>query len=67
MPKQSGSFNEALMELGEIICLPNGEPKCLQCPLQQLCIAYKENLIESIPVRIKKMKRKKEEKMEYSP
>lgn len=62
MPKQSGSFNEALMELGEIICLPNGEPKCLQCPLQQLCIAYKENLIESIPVRIKKMKRKKEEK-----
>lgn len=62
MPNQAGDFNEALMELGELICIPNGEPNCLKCPLQQFCIAYQNNLTNAIPVRIKKVKRKIEEK-----
>ena len=62
LPEQSGAFNEALMELGEILCLPNGTPECEQCPLQSECTAYQKNMTEEIPVRIKKMKRTKEEK-----
>ena len=30
MPSQAGNFNESLMELGELICIPNGEPNCLR-------------------------------------
>ena len=62
MPGQSGDFNEALMELGEIVCLPNGIPECEQCPLKNCCVAYEKKLTEELPVRIKKVKRKKEEK-----
>lgn len=62
MPEQAGDFNEALMELGELICLPNGQPSCDKCPLQMYCEAYQKNLIDQIPVRNVKTKRKKEEK-----
>ena len=62
MPKQAGEFNEALMELGEIICIPNGEPYCDKCPLCHKCIAYKDGLTGEIPVREKKMNRKKEKR-----
>lgn len=59
MPQRSGAFNEALMELGELVCLPNGAPLCEDCPLQEHCTAYKKGLTEQIPVRVKKMKRKR--------
>ena len=59
---QAGDFNEALMELGELICLPNGEPNCQECPLQKNCIAYKEGLTQELPKREKKLKRKEEDK-----
>ena len=33
MPKgRPGDFNQALMELGATVCLPNGMPKCEKCP-----------------------------------
>ena len=59
---QAGDFNEALMELGELICLPNGEPNCQECPLQKDCIANKEGLTQELPKREKKLKRKEEDK-----
>ena len=62
LPDRAGDFNEALMELGEMICLPNGNPKCQSCPLQSHCAAYRDHLTAEIPVRIKKLKRKKQEK-----
>ena len=61
MPKQAGAFNEGLMELGELICIPNGEPLCEKCPLQEICVANKEALTDVIPVRNSKIKRKKED------
>ncbi len=61
MPKQAGNFNEGLMELGELVCIPNGEPLCEKCPLQKICIAKNENLTNIIPVRNPKIKRKKEQ------
>lgn len=32
-----GNFNQALMDLGAMICLPNARPKCEECPLSALC------------------------------
>lgn len=62
LPEQSGKFNEALMELGETVCLPNGLPLCRECPLVKYCVSYRDGLTSEIPVRIKNIKRKKEEK-----
>ena len=62
MPDEPGVFNEALMELGEVICLPNTKPLCERCPLQSQCIAYQKDLTQQLPVRIKKQKRIIEEK-----
>lgn len=62
MPKQSGAFNEALMELGETVCLPNGAPYCERCPIRDHCKAYREGLTEELPVRLKKVKRSRAEK-----
>ena len=33
-------FNQALMDIGELVCLPNGAPRCGECPLQALCKAH---------------------------
>ena len=62
MPNEAGDFNEGLMELGEKICLPNTVPLCEKCPIQEFCMANKENLTNEIPVRAKKQKRKIENK-----
>lgn len=62
IPKEAGNFNEALMELGETICLPNGEPLCEKCPLQTYCKAKEKKLTGEIPVREKKTKRKIEKR-----
>ena len=34
-----GRFNQALMELGATVCLPNGAPQCGRCPLADQCLA----------------------------
>ncbi|MCA9002346.1 MAG: A/G-specific adenine glycosylase, partial [Planctomycetes bacterium] len=39
-PESPGDWNQALMELGALICTP-GEPKCGECPCQKLCLAKK--------------------------
>lgn len=62
MPDEAGDFNEGLMELGEKVCLPNTVPLCATCPIQEFCMANKENLTNAIPVRAKKQKRKIENK-----
>lgn len=62
MPDEPGDFNEGLMELGEKVCLPNTVPLCATCPIQEFCMANKENLTNEIPVRAKKQKRKIENK-----
>ncbi|WP_154987320.1 A/G-specific adenine glycosylase [Laceyella tengchongensis] len=49
-----GDFNQALMELGALICTPSS-PQCLFCPLQSVCNAYAEGIEEELP-RKKKAK-----------
>lgn len=57
-----GDFNQALMEIGALVCLPNGTPHCEECPLKGLCLACREKLTDQIPVKSPKKKRKIEEK-----
>lgn len=55
-------FNQALMELGATVCVPNGAPHCEECPWNALCEARKQSLIEKIPVKTKAKARRIEEK-----
>ena len=57
-----GAFNQALMDLGATVCLPNGEPLCDVCPAREFCTAYAQNRQKELPVRISKTKRRTEEK-----
>jgi len=36
------------MELGALVCMPRN-PQCLICPVQKLCVAFKENRVEELP------------------
>jgi len=46
--RQPGKFNQAIMELGQTICLPRG-PRCLACPLRRWCRAYRLSKPEDYP------------------
>ena len=58
----SGLFNQAMMELGALICLPNGKPDCASCPLKACCRACAEGSWERIPARREKKARRKEDR-----
>lgn len=63
LPKgESGFFNQALMDLGAMVCLPNGAPRCGQCPWQSLCAALESGMIHQIPCKPPKKQRMPEEK-----
>ena len=51
--KSVAQFNQALMELGALVCTP-GEPHCDRCPLAVLCRAYESGLQHEIPLPKKK-------------
>ena len=55
-------FNQGLIELGAIVCVPNGEPKCDICPLASLCRARKLGCQSELPVKKKAKDRKIEQK-----
>ncbi len=57
-----GDFNQALMELGAMVCLPNGEPKCGECPWETLCQAHHMGKTAEFPKKKAKKARKIEEK-----
>jgi A/G-specific adenine glycosylase len=46
--KSAGDWNQALMELGEVICTPKS-PRCLVCPVVQSCQAYAQGITNEIP------------------
>ena len=58
MPMKSpGDFNQALMELGATVCLPNGAPKCEICPVRKYCEAYRKGATQTYPVKAEKKAR----------
>ncbi len=50
------------MDLGEMVCLPNGKPLCERCPLSSLCLSHRFNKEMDYPVKSKKAQKKEEEK-----
>lgn len=63
MPEEyAGAFNQSLMELGATVCLPNGAPLCVECPIAAWCQAKEENTWKEIPVKPAKKERRIEEK-----
>lgn len=55
-----GDLNQALMELGATVCLPNGAPRCADCPLQHLCLGCHHGNATMLPVRAAKKARRVE-------
>jgi A/G-specific adenine glycosylase len=49
------SFNQALMELGALICTPTS-PSCLLCPVRDHCQAFYEGVESKLPIKTKKTK-----------
>ncbi len=57
-----GTFNQALMELGATVCLPNGAPLCEKCPAQGFCAALAQGRVGELPVKVPKKPRRVEER-----
>ncbi len=47
-----GAFNQALMELGATVCVPDG-PACPRCPLEDLCLARRAGVQDLLPRRVR--------------
>ena len=52
-PQRPGEFNQAMMEIGAIVCLPKN-PKCDECPFQRECHAATHGLTSTLPVKIRR-------------
>lgn len=60
--QKSGMFNQALMELGATVCVPNGAPQCEKCPWGEECQTRRNGRIAEIPVKSKAKERRIEER-----
>lgn len=52
-----GDFNQAMMDLGATVCIPNGAPRCFECPVASHCEGYKTGCAEELPVKAPKKPR----------
>lgn len=56
IPKdRPAEFNQAIMEFGALQCVPK-KPDCSHCPMKSGCYSFKNDLVDSLPVKIKKLK-----------
>ena len=58
----SSDFNQGLIEIGAIVCVPNGEPKCQECPAKEFCVAHKMGIEMELPVKKKAAARRIEKR-----
>lgn len=49
--RDAADLNQAFMDLGASVCLPNGKPHCSRCPLSRLCLAHAEGREQDFPVK----------------
>jgi A/G-specific adenine glycosylase len=52
-----GEHNQALIEFGALQCVPK-KPACSSCPLSEICEAYNQNMVQSLPVKSPPKKKK---------
>ena len=57
---RAGDFTQALMELGALLCLPNGRPRCGDCPAEAFCAGCASGHPEALPVKPPKKPRRQE-------
>lgn len=57
-----GDFNQSLIELGAIVCLPAGQPKCEECPVSGVCRAHALGKEMDYPVKAKAKARRIEKR-----
>ena len=58
MPQDNpGDFNQALMELGAVVCAPNGPARCEVCPVVKYCLAFRHGTVDELPVKAPKKER----------
>lgn len=63
MPRECpGEFNQAMMEIGAMVCIPNGAPHCGECPLQEICKAHAQGREQEYPKKEAKKERTLEKK-----
>jgi A/G-specific adenine glycosylase len=48
-----GTFNQAMMELGAMVCVPQ-RPVCKGCPIQEMCLAHKNHRVADYPKKLKR-------------
>jgi A/G-specific adenine glycosylase len=53
-PRDPGTFNQALMELGATVCLPKN-PLCLLCPVSAACRGFAEGTVDRLPVKLRRV------------
>ncbi len=58
----ASDFNQGLIELGAVVCAPNGAPKCEICPLAEICRAHALGIESELPVKSKAKARRIEKK-----
>ena len=59
MPEERpGDLNQAMMDLGAMICLPAREPDCPDCPVRDVCLTRETGLWKEIPARSAKKERR---------
>ncbi len=56
--KDTGTYNQALMEFGARFCMP-ANPDCGQCIFKKRCVAFNIDQVTVLPVKIKKLKVRK--------
>lgn len=49
--ERAGDFNQALMDLGSLVCLPGAAPRCDLCPVTTGCAGYRQGLSDKLPVK----------------
>lgn len=57
-----GDFNQSLIELGAIVCVPSGRPKCGECPVSHVCRAHAAGAETDFPVKTKAKARRIEKR-----
>ena len=62
MGDESRCLTEGIMELGEVVCIPNGAPRCESCPLSGICRGHLTGTAENYPVKSPKKPRKIEKR-----
>ena len=60
--EEAGILTQAIMELGENVCIPGGQPRCVECPLSPYCGALGANTVDELPKKTPKKPRRIEKR-----